>query len=351
MFSRNRLNPGSENFKSYYTTNPEKKINDDTFRKNPGLLSPKSTLYSLFPSEAADANFYITEHLKAITETNNLKEKQKIIPKDITLFIKNWLKKIGAIDVGFGKIEEYHFYSHHGYNPKYGEPINPKHKYAISFLVEMDKDSITTAPNAPVVMESSQQYLTSATMAIAVTKFINNLGYSAQAHIDGKYDIVAPLVARDCGLGEIGRMGLLISKQLGPRVRIAIITTDIPLELTINNYDSSVDEFCKVCLKCANICPSQSIPLGEKTKINGIYRWQIDQEKCFNLWTKFGTDCGRCMQVCPYSHPNNLFHNIIRIGIKYFPNFRKFAAKMDDLVYGKNPKSSPTPIWMINSQN
>ena len=206
---------------------------------------------------------------------------------------------------------------------------------------------MSTAPKSPTVMESSQQYMFSATMAIALTKFIQNLGYSAQAHIDGKYDVVAPLVARDCGLGEIGRMGLLISKKLGPRVRIAVVSTDLPLHISSSEFDHSVNEFCKICQKCADICPSHAISSGKKSEIDGIKRWKIDQEKCFNLWTILGTDCGRCMQVCPYSHPDNYFHNLIRFGIKYFPNFRKFASRMDNLIYGKKPKSSTSKKWLI----
>ncbi|MFQ6103859.1 MAG: hypothetical protein ACE5OP_06150 [Candidatus Glassbacteria bacterium] len=52
---------------------------------------------------------------------------------------------------------------------------------------------------------------------------IRNLGYPARTHIDGNYRVVCPLVARDAGIGEIGRMGLLMTPRLGPRVRIAVV--------------------------------------------------------------------------------------------------------------------------------
>lgn len=110
------------------------------------------------------------------------------------------------------------------------------------------------------------------------------------------------MAARDFGLGEIGRMGLLISYKLGPRVRIAVFTTYIPLVPSTLIPDYSVEEFCNVCSKCADICPSKAISFEKPKQIGNVERWQIDQEKCFHLWTKFGTDCGRCVQVCPYSH-------------------------------------------------
>ena len=45
---------------------------------------------------------------------------------------------------------------------------------------------------------------------------IRRLGYPARAHIDGNYRVIAPLVARDAGLGEIGRMGLLMTPRSRP---------------------------------------------------------------------------------------------------------------------------------------
>ena len=45
---------------------------------------------------------------------------------------------------------------------------------------------------------------------------IRDLGYPARAHIDGNYRVIAPLVARDAGLGEIGRMGLLMTPRWVP---------------------------------------------------------------------------------------------------------------------------------------
>ena len=73
---------------------------------------------------------------------------------------------------------------------------------------------VSAAPSASIVMESGQQYLGSGIIALQVAAFIRNLGFEARAHIDGNYEVVCPLVARDAGLGEIGRMGLLMTPKL-----------------------------------------------------------------------------------------------------------------------------------------
>ena len=38
-------------------------------------------------------------------------------------------------------------------------------------------------------------------IAVDVAKYLRELGYSARAHIDGNYRVIAPLVARAAGLG------------------------------------------------------------------------------------------------------------------------------------------------------
>ena len=63
--------------------------------------------------------------------------------------------------------------------------------------------------------------------------------------------MIAPLVARDAGLGEIGRMGLLMTPRLGPRVRLGVVTTDLPLAPNEAGDDLSVLDFCTRCKKCA----------------------------------------------------------------------------------------------------
>jgi ferredoxin len=77
-----------------------------------------------------------------------------------------------------------------------------------------------------------------------------------------------------------------------------------------------------------------------------VVRWQIDSEACYGLWTKLGTDCGRCVAVCPYAHPDNLLHNLVRAGVRNSSLFRRLAIRLDDVFYGKRPPSAELPEWM-----
>ena len=347
MFSRKELIPGTAQFTEYYKRNPEKKVFDDKFRNKPGLLNKNASLYDPYTFAAANASFKTVEAFYNILENKPLtRNKLKIDEKEITEFIIKWAQKLGVVSIGITELKDYHLYSVKGRSKKYGDPVTLDQKFAIAFTVEMDKMMMDYAPNGPTVMESAQQYLEAGKIAVQIAEFIHELGYESQAHIDGNYSVVCPLVARDAGLGEIGRMGLLMTPELGPRVRIGVITTDLPLIVNERKFDDTMIDFCERCKKCADACPPKAIPFDCRELENDINRWKLSAESCYTYWCTIGTDCGRCMSVCPYSHPNIILHNVVRFGIRNSKLFRMFALKMDDFFYGRIP-----PLKNISKTN
>ena len=346
VFSRRLLKKGSERFEKYYKENPAHSKADEEFRSKPGLMSKGSTSFNNVIFKSAETCFDFIRLLHKGTDGEISPEKDIVDAVKITNYIKNWAKQLGAISVGVTELKEHHFYGHHGREHNYGEKVDNKHKFAIAFTVEMDKDMMATAPTAPTVLESAHQYVNAGIIAVTISSFIRKLGYPAKAHIDENYDVLCPPIAEDAGLGTIGRIGLLITPELGPRVRLSVVTTDLPIIIDKKKKDNSVIEFCTKCKKCAEVCPTEAIPFDEQKNHDGVKKWQIDQDACFKFWCINGTDCGRCVSVCPYSHPNNTFHNFIRWGIKNSSIFRSLALKMDDLFYGKNPPPAKISEWM-----
>jgi epoxyqueuosine reductase QueG len=109
------------------------------------------------------------------------------------------------------------------------------------------------------------------------------------------------------GLGEYGRIGLLMTPEYGPRVRIGKIFTDLPLA-----HDTptrfGVREFCAVCTRCADACPVNAIPDGapsdevyNRSNLVGVRKWSVDAERCFGFWARQNSDCSICVRVCPYN--------------------------------------------------
>ncbi|MEJ2543242.1 MAG: reductive dehalogenase domain-containing protein [Calditrichaceae bacterium] len=346
MFARKDLVPDSENYKDYYNRHPENKELDDHFRELPGLLNSRSHNYHPLGFASTNATFKAVANLKSLIKDRPVNQNHNITPENLTMYIKSWAKKLGAVDCGITVLQDYHLYSHKGRFQLYGKKIENNHKYGIAFTVEMDRDMISSAPGASIVMESARQYLNAGAIAVQVSEFLRLIGYPATAHIDGNYEVICPLVARDAGLGEIGRMGLLMTPKLGPRVRISVVTTDAPLITDKRKPDFSVVDFCHHCQKCASVCPAQAIPYNDMEENNGVLRWQINSESCYIFWCQVGTDCSRCMYVFPYSHPDNLMHNLVRKTLKQSTLFHRLAVKLDDYFYGSRPAPKPLPDWM-----
>jgi reductive dehalogenase len=265
----------------------------------------------------------------------------------MTAFVQDLTRYYGAHSVGVTELHDYHVYTHIGRGSgKYGAPVHLEHRYAIAFTVEMQWELVSTAPWAPTVMESARQYVEAAKIALQLASFIRQLGYPARAHIDGNYRIIAPLVARDAALGSIGRMGLLMTPTLGPRVRLGVVTTDLPLLPAARWVDTSALDFCRVCEKCADCCPIHAIPKGDRQEIDGVLRWRINADLCFRYWNATGSDCGRCMAVCPYSRPDVLAHNVVRWAVRRSGAARRAAVWLDGVFYGAVPRSKPYPGWI-----
>ena len=348
MFARARLQPGSERYKAYYAMRPENEAVDNLFRAQPGLLSPDAKYADPMLFAAPEASFTLTDAMHVMVEGEPASQKVSLPENPArTEFVKSLARYFGALDVGITELKPEHVYSHIGRGPgEWGAPLEVEHKYAIAFTVEMDYEIMGTAPEAPVVMESARQYVEAGRVAVQLAQTIRAWGYPARAHMDGNYRVICPLVARDAGLGEIGRMGLLMTPRLGPRVRIAVVTTD--LELIPDNIkpDASMIDFCTLCGKCAENCPPKAISFDDRIEIDGALRWKIDSDLCFRYWTAIGTDCGRCMTVCPYSHPDTFYHNLIRWGNERSGAFRRGALWLDDLFYGKQPARRKSPDWI-----
>jgi ferredoxin len=349
-FSRVRLRPGTTEYAGYYALRPGNKKIDDEIRALPGLLSPEALFAEPALFAAAEGSFFLTESLRAAVDGPVAASRAAPDPPRMTEYVKSLAFYFGARTAGIAELLPHHVYSHIGRDfRRYGEPIAFEPGYAVAFTVEMELAMVLAAPQAPTAAESGRQYVEAARVAVQLAAAIRALGYPARAHIDGNYRVIAPLVARDAGLGAIGRMGLLITPRLGPRIRLGVVTTTLELVPDPPAQDATVIDFCSRCRKCAENCPAGAIPSGDRIEIDGDWRWRVDGDACYRYWCAVGTDCARCMAVCPYSHADNLFHNAVRWGVRRSALFRRAAARLDDVFYGRRPAPRPGPAWTVRT--
>ena len=344
-----RLKPGTPEFEAYYKDHPEKFEFDQKLRSMPGLGSSNSKSYHPLTAPFQEAIFSVLGRMTREIEWQPAPIEGKTAqttPEEFTQRIKGFARYLGADLVGTTRLNPAYIYSHIARGPgEWGAPIKLNHTHAIAIAVEMRHDMIRHAPESPTITESAFSYYENAKIALVLAKYINFLGYDARAHVDGNYRVMCIPIAVDAGLGELGRLGLLITPQFGPRVRLSVVTTNLPL-LQDAPIAFGVQHFCTICKKCAVNCPTGSIDMGEKAVHNGVEKWLSNQDNCYRHWRIQGTDCAICVKVCPYSYQKATMHNFVRWLVQRNNFARRMAFMGDHFFYGRRPKhSSPFPGW------
>lgn len=184
----------------------------------------------------------------------------------------------------------------------------------VSLAFEEYYAAIANSPGRLASAAVGDGYSRMAVTSTTLAEFIRALGYRAIPAGNG-VGLSIP-IAIDAGLGEHGRLGLLVTPKYGPRVRLAKVITDMPL-VPDRPISFGVKEFCEACMLCADDCPSGSVPKGRPTwegdsisNNPGVYKWYIKPESCYDY---NGFSCSNCKRVCPFTKPNNSWlHQMIR---------------------------------------
>lgn len=256
--------------------------------------------------------------------------------------IKEVGKFLGADLVGISELNQAYVYSHNMARlegAKQGSTVELDHRYAISVGVQMDYRKIKASPSHIDFAETGLAYSKVAWTVCQLAAYIRELGYPARAHHVTREQVLHVPIAVASGLGELGRLGFLITKEFGPRLRLGTVTTDLPLAPD-RPVDIGAQYFCEKCRKCATNCPSQSIPKGGKTIVRGVEKWQIRPDPCYLYWysnpKKHGA-CAVCIKVCPWNKPHRWYHLAAAWVACHSSLGRTLLLWLDDLLYGKRP--------------
>lgn len=175
-------------------------------------------------------------------------------------------------------------------------------KNAIILSMEMKWNEIKTAPSINCSIEAFRVYYELGEITIQLTEYLKELGYKSEAHhpFGGKF--LFPPHAVAAGLGIMGRNGLVITPEFGPRQRWAIISTDAEIPTLIKNDLKSLEDYCKECGACIRECK------GGATYEAPIYHedspviTHIDRSKCIESLIN-NNYCSYCLKICPQGNP------------------------------------------------
>ena len=126
-------------------------------------------------------------------------------------------------------------------------------------------------------------------------------GFNAHAGPAGGGDVNYIPVAIDASLGVAGKNGLLMTRNNGPRVRLAAVYTDIEnLPFSQDNPHSWIRDYCEACNLCVEKCPVDAIYMETKTLADGGPAF-IDHAVCADPFSN-DNGCTLCIKYCPFSY-------------------------------------------------
>jgi ferredoxin len=333
---------GTPQFKAYYEAHPEHLEYDAKIDTLPGLGRAGGPDIAMFGAQFAGIRQIASE---STVDGEPSPDRVEFPPARAAQKVKALARLLGADLVGIGPLRQEWVYSHVGrsfgdrddFQP-WGTPVDlGHHTHAIAMGFRMDHALVQGAPDFPALLATAKGYATGAWVSIQLAAYIRMMGFSARAHHLYNYRVLAVPVAVDCGLGELSRAGFLLTREFGLGLRLAVVTTDMPLAHD-QPVDIGVQAFCNTCELCAEHCPIGAIPGGDKVEYNGIKKWKLDEAKCYRYWYAVGTDCA----TCPWTKPSTWFHRSLSwLATRKGPH-QSWMVQADRLFYGRRgPAPSP----------
>jgi epoxyqueuosine reductase len=172
---------------------------------------------------------------------------------------------------------------------------------AVGHNYERLKQVPSDETNGEGICDVGDQYARGTRSSFKLANWIRLQGYTAKAYPGPSADallLIPPAVAS--GLGELGKHGSMISPLFGAGVRLAGVTTDMPLTATAR-APFGADEFCSNCQACTRACPADAIS-EKKQMVRGAERWFVDFDKCIPAFTEL-SGCAVCIAECPWTRP------------------------------------------------
>jgi epoxyqueuosine reductase len=246
-------------------------------------------------------------------------------PAEASARIKSLARDLGADMVGIAPVDPKYVYD--GFEAVDG--------FAIVFAIAMDYEGeILELPRPETNVEYIRVYDLLSRLGVELAEWIRARGYAARAHTLRDEQLAMLPHAYTAGLGELGKHGSLINRELGCAFRIGVVTTRLPLAADSPREDG-IKDFCSSCRMCVSYCPGDAIS-DELDVVRGTERWIVDTEKCAPYFSHHFA-CAVCLQVCPI--------NAKAFGGQFKDAYVKKMRELDPTRLAERLSESVPPPW------
>jgi len=272
-------------------------------------------------------------------------------PEILTRHIKAVGYFLKADVMGACKVPPSAYYSH----DKSGNPIDARYENAIIIVMRKENNAEHASTGKDWMGDpiSFQAYQHLGMVTETIANYIRRLGWDASpqygpSFVD-KYSVLLPPLLLAAGIGEVSRVGIVLNPFLGLGYKAAAVLTDMPI-VPDKPIDFDLQNFCKNCKICAEVCPSRAISTDDKVMYNGYETWKLNTKRCasFNFTNKNGTMCNRCIKSCPWTNPPTWPHNLVRTMVMHSRLAQRIAIQA---AYLLDPgKGHPEQKWWFDME-
>lgn len=210
---------------------------------------------------------------------------KKNIPNNLLKSFEKLAKDLNIIKIGYYQLEPHEILISN---------FNLKYTSVIVFILEMNEKIIKLGPSKKAKQLNKDLYTEIREKVEILSKFLNENKFKTKIAYPNEKLINLPYLAQKTGLGEIGKNGLLITPELGPRIKIAAILTSIenlPFSKKHNEYNW-ISNYCNDCQECVKACKNDALIKKDLNKV----KIQLDDKKC--IGSEEG--CSYCIEKCPF---------------------------------------------------
>jgi epoxyqueuosine reductase QueG len=153
-------------------------------------------------------------------------------PEQASATVKELARALGADMVGIAPVDPHYVY----------DGVDGLGGFAIVFAIAMDYEGeLLELPRPETNVEYIRVYELLSRLGVELARWLRDRGHAARAHTLRDEQLAMIPHAYAAGLGELGKHGSLINRELGCAFRLGVVTTELPLAVDAPRDDGIQD--------------------------------------------------------------------------------------------------------------